>query len=162
MTSIDSLKKRVDENRDWRSRSKAEEERINARRILVDAEPNEQDMDFYCETCEVHESCKGKKVIVYGIELDSQMNVIGDYEAQPLRASFVAHCKRGHPVRRFITDKEQDPYFQSPIVRRLQILMEDDLLQPDHPRFKQVYPKQWAELEKQKEENERMGAFSLE
>ncbi len=150
--SVEKLKKRIEQNKERRDDEKRLYEHVNARQILVDEAPDSQDMDFYCATCNEHRSYLGKKTIQYGIELDKDMNVIGEYRVEPIRASFVAVCRKGHGVRRYITDKERDPYFRSPILRMMARTMEDDMLQPDDPRFAKVYPKQWAELQRQKEE----------
>lgn len=59
----------------------------------------------------------------------------------------------GSVVRREITlyDRYSD---LSPRLRHERILHEDDLLTPNDPRFKTVYPDKWRELERQREERE--------
>jgi len=58
-------------------------------------------------------------------------------------------CPKGHIIMRYITDKEEDPYYNlSLMVQEQRYKMADDLLTPNDPRFKEVYPKQWAELMK--------------
>jgi hypothetical protein len=53
-------------------------------------------------------------------------------------------------IRR-ITDKVQDPYYyQSLMLNRQRYNMRDDLLTPDDPRFKLLYPKQYEELFKKR------------
>lgn len=155
MASIDKLKKRVENNKERREADKRFLDHLNAREILVAEAPDQQEMDFYCEPCNKHDSYLGRKVIQYVTEFEERegkLVEVGDHPSEPLRASFVAHCKKGHLVRRYITDKERDPYFRSPILRRMAQVMEDDMLQPSDPRFAKVYPKQWAELQSQKEE----------
>lgn len=152
MGNIEKLKKRVENNKERREADKKFLDYINARQILVDEAPLTQEMDFYCATCNEHGSYLGKKHIRYGVEFDKDMNIIGDYRVEPISALFIAGCKRGHRVERFITDKAHDPYFKSPILRKLARDMADEMLQPNDPRFAKVYPKQWAELQKQREE----------
>lgn len=142
MSSVDKLTKRVDSNRERRDDEKRLYEHLNAREILVKEASAEQDMDFYCKLCNKHNSCLGKKRIRYGLNIDTGE----DYLIEPISALFVGQCKKGHRVERFITDKEHDPYFRSPILRRLAHEMEDDLLQPSDPRFAKIYPKEWAKL----------------
>jgi len=155
MSSIDKLKKRVESNREHREDDKKLYEHLTARERLVAEAPLEQEMDFYCPTCNKHQSLLGRKAIVYGLDLDKNE----DYLFQPITASFRSRCPKGHYVRRYITDAKHDPYFKSPILRRLAYEMRDEMLQPNDPRFRKVYPKQWEEFERQKEENEKYALY---
>ncbi len=142
MSSVDKLQKRVESNREMRESVDRLDKHIHAREILVTEAPDQQDMDFFCEVCGTHASSIGKKRIRYGLNIDTGE----DYRVEPISALFVGQCKKGHRVERFITDKERDPYFQSPILRRLAYEMQDDMLQPSDPRFAKVYPEAWKKL----------------
>ena len=62
-------------------------------------------------------------------------------------AFYRGFCPVGHRVLRRITDKLADPYFfRSQNVRRDQANHADDFLTPDNPRFREVYPQEWADL----------------
>lgn len=151
MDKIDKLKARVDKNREGRQRAATADERANARQRSVDKAPATQEMDFYCPECVAHYFLVGRKVVEHGYNVTTGQS----YPVSPVRASFVARCpKKGHSLRRYITDAWMDPYLNSPILRHQAWLMRDELLQPSDPRFKTVYPKEWAKMEAEREEAE--------
>ena len=62
-------------------------------------------------------------------------------------AWYVSFCPKGHRLIRRITDKDTDPYYDlSPLVARQRYELRDDLLDPTDPRFKELYPEQFAKL----------------
>ena len=94
--------------------------------------------DFWCATCK--RDCQGT-----GYRQVSTM-----YPRWPF-AWYTGFCPEGHKVLRRITDKGTDPYYDSSyLVQRMRFTMRDDLLTPEDPRFKVLYPKQWEELYGQK------------
>lgn len=90
--------------------------------------------DFWCNKCK--RDCNG----------------VGIRQVCTLRpefptAWFLGFCPKGHRVIRRITDKDSDPYYyQSAMLKRHRFERELDLLTPDDPRFKQLYPKQYKEI----------------
>ncbi len=65
-------------------------------------------------------------------------------------AYYVGICPCGHFALRYITDKLLDPYYyKSKAVRMMQGQHSDDMLQPWQPRFRQLYPEQYAKLYQQ-------------
>lgn len=67
-------------------------------------------------------------------------------------AFYKGFCPKGHTLIRYITDTLTDPYFwKSEVVKRQRSEFEDLLLTPENPRFKEVYPQQWAELQLRKQ-----------
>lgn len=92
--------------------------------------------DFWCDHCRKDVSGTGFR----------QVCVIREHAPT---AWFVSLCPKGHRLVRRITDKDTDPYYsRSMLVARQRYDLRDDLLTPDDPRFKILYPKQWAELNK--------------
>lgn len=62
-------------------------------------------------------------------------------------AYYVGICPKGHFALRYITDKLLDPYFYRSLrVKMMQGQYADDMLQPWQPRFRQLYPRQYAKL----------------
>jgi hypothetical protein len=62
-------------------------------------------------------------------------------------AWYTGYCPNGHRMIRRITDKDSDPYyFMSDILKRQRYDLRDMLLTPDDPRFKELYPEQYKQL----------------
>lgn len=62
-------------------------------------------------------------------------------------AYYVGICPKGHHALRYITDVLTDPYFYKSVrIKIQQGRYADEMLQPWQPRFKQIYPLQYAKL----------------
>lgn len=60
---------------------------------------------------------------------------------------YVGICPEGHHALRYITDKLLDPFFYKSVrVKVQQGKYADEMLQPWQPRFRQLYPQQYAKL----------------
>ena len=69
-------------------------------------------------------------------------------------AWFVGYCPLGHKMLRRITDKDTDPFYDfSEMIQRQRYELQDAFLTPDDPRFRVLYPKQYKELIKKKDED---------
>ncbi len=110
---------------------------LKDRREAVEYAPPVVETDVWCQRCQrdvTTTCCKEVRL-----------------SAKPFIAFYRGVCPAGHWCIRRITDIETDPYFyQSAYVKKLRVERGDDLIQPDHPYFKYVFPLQWAELEKQR------------
>lgn len=102
-------------------------------KAIMDA-PRVARLDFWCTVCK--KDCTGP----------GYRQVATIRERVPT-AWYVAFCPQGHRMIRRITDKSDDPYYyQSMFLQRQRMDMAMDLLTPDDPRFRILYPKQWEEL----------------
>lgn len=113
----------------------AERERpfLDRLKAIMDA-PRFATVDFWCTQCK--KDCTG-------MGYRQVCTILPKYPT----AWFLGFCSKGHRMIRRITDKDRDPYyFQSLFLMRQRSEMELDLLTPDDPRFKTLYPKQWEEL----------------
>jgi len=90
----------------------------------------------------------------------------GDFEAEYFVREnqwgkwFIAKCpKCKTECVRYGTDKHLDPYFRKSKKMRIERdKYRDDLVQPSEPRFKSLYPEQWAKMERAKEKWEQKRA----
>lgn len=128
------LRERYDLLRQLRAEREEKERPFNDRvKAIMDA-PRFTIMDFWCNRCK--KDCTGtgyRQTCILRPRLPT--------------AWFVGFCPVGHKVIRRITDKETDPYYDSSfMIMRMRHEMRDDLLTPDDPRFKELYPKKWEEL----------------
>ena len=99
-------------------------------------------------------SATAHKILNWGYDLDKGEAYV---PYGPRKACYVARCPLGHEARRNITDRFTDPYYyESESLRREQWKYRDVFLTPADPRFKTVYPVQWARLEKERMEREMM------
>jgi hypothetical protein len=90
--------------------------------------------DFYCTVCNKDVSGTGFRQVC---------TIRQNFPT----AWYVSWCPKGHKLVRRITDKDTDPYYElSPLVARQRWEMRDELLDPSDPRFKVIYPKQYAKL----------------
>jgi len=102
-------------------------------KAIMDA-PRFATVDFWCDKCQ--KDCTGR----------GYRQVCTLRERTPT-AWYLGFCSKGHRMIRRITDKSSDPYYnQSIFLMRQRNEMALDLLTPDDPRFKILYPKQWKEL----------------
>lgn len=82
------------------------------------------------------------------------LKIVGSTKDVPY-AYYEGMCPAKHLARRHITDKHLDPYYHlSAMIRKQRHDMRDDLLTPADPRFRIVYPRQWAQLEEEREMRE--------
>lgn len=109
---------------------------IKTRREAVEFAPPLVETDFWCQRCQ-------RDVTTIGMK---EVRVL---DGSPFFAFYRGVCPKGHLCIRRITDIERDPYFfDSAFVKKLRVERGDDLIQPDHPYFKYVFPLQWEKLEK--------------
>lgn len=131
---LQSLINRYDKRRKERAEKEARERPFKDRVDAIFSAPKFTKMDFWCKTCK--KDCTGTGY--------RQVSII---RSRFPTAWFVGFCPMGHKVMRRITDKGTDPYYNlSFMIKRMRYERRDDLLTPDDPRFKVLYPKQWEEL----------------
>lgn len=154
MASVRDLAERVKRGREERAIDKAREEAYRKRQKEIDEAPDVAPQDFWCD----HKKCKrdfsslGRKRMNWGFNLDTGNAYIPE---GPRMAWYWARCKEGHICERYILEKWNDPYFRLSIkIREMQAKHADDMLTPDDPRFKTVYPVQWARMQAELEERE--------
>jgi len=134
MNPVQKLKDRYDSARRLREEREERERPFKDRVALIMDAPRFVTTDFWCNTCQ--RDCRGT----------------GYRQASTVRpecptAWFIAYCPRGHRMIRRITDKSTDPYYElSFLVQRQRFDLRDAILTPEDPRFKILYPKQYAEL----------------
>lgn len=132
------LQRRYDEARKKRIEQEEKERPLKERIDAIFNAPKFVKTDFWCPVCK--RDCTGTGY--------RQVNTTND---QRPTAWFVGYCPEKHKMIRRITDKVQDPYYyQSLMLNRQRYNMRDDLLTPDDPRFKLLYPKQYEELFKKR------------
>jgi hypothetical protein len=128
------LRERYDERRRWREAEEAVQRPFKDRVKAIFDAPRFTVMDFWCNTCK--KDCTG-----------TGYRQVGTLRDRLPTAWFIGYCPRGHKMIRRITDKSSDPYYDSSfIIMRQRYELADALLTPDDPRFKLLYPKQYAEL----------------
>jgi hypothetical protein len=127
------LQRRIEdrvENRERMIRNNAE---YNAHIKAINEAMDEVQIDFWCEGCGKDFTSNGYKTI-------------GKLGRWPV-AWYVGLCPKGHKCLRRITDKGNDVYYyRSKMVQLQRILSSDDIITPDNPRFKLIYPDKWREL----------------
>lgn len=90
--------------------------------------------DFYCSVCK--KDCTG-----------TGYKQVSEIRFKRPTAWYVGICPKGHKLIRRITDKTTDPYYDlSPLIARQRYDMRDEILTPFDPRFKEIYPEQYAKL----------------
>lgn len=131
---IQKLKKVIDRKEENRSREEALGNWLYGRSREVRAAPPIVQTEFWCDRCHKDFETNGIKVIQFP-------------KGSVPFAYYVGMCPCGTFARRRITDKLTDPYyFKSQTIRRQQAKFADDMLPPTHPRFKLLYPAQYAKL----------------
>lgn len=129
------LRRRVEINRADRERDEKLRLWLEGRVKEIKNAPERVRTSFFCDQCDADWDGPGYKQVrwpTYSLWY----------------AYYIGYCPKRHPCVRRITDKFNDPYFyKSYIIRKEQARMSDDLLPDWHPRFKYVYPKQWAEMQ---------------
>lgn len=110
-------------------------------------------MDFWCQACGEYDRTKGD---IVAVARKQSWHPSGGLPS----ARYAGECPKGHLVLRFITEKNRDPYYrQSEKMHRERKAAADDLLQPNDPRFRQVYPAQWERLQAVKRAEEEAQAI---
>ena len=128
------LKERFDHQQKLRQEMEERERPFKDRVRAIMEAPRFTQTDFWCDKCK--KDCSG---LGY-----RQVNT---FRERLPTAWFTGFCPIGHRLIRRITDKDSDPYYdRSLIVQRSRYEMADDLMTPDDPRFKVLYPKQYDEL----------------
>lgn len=159
LDKINRLKSRLAQQYKEKEEYGEKEKKRTARDRLIDSEPKYQrEMHFYCHKHGDFIATGGK---VVASDWSNPGQRIAWYEAFG-HADFVKPDGTVKPGRackaiRRITDKLNDPFFyESKMLAKLRIDMADDLLQPDDPRFKQVYGDPYKEYHAKLEEEERL------
>jgi hypothetical protein len=94
--------------------------------------------DFWCNVCKRDCSGNGYRQVFLSTSRPKMPT-----------AWFKGHCPLGHIVIRRITDKNTDPYYDLSFnLQRQRYDLKDDLLTPEDPRFRVLYPKQYEEWTK--------------
>lgn len=133
---IDKLAKVVERKGEERTREEALADWLYGRGRDVRLAPAKVQTEFWCDACQRDFETTGVK----------QVQFAHGTGTVPF-AYYVGKCPCGSFARRRITDKLDDPYFyKSEVIRKQQAQFSDDLLPPTHPRFKTVYPQQYAKL----------------
>ena len=69
---------------------------------------------------------------------------------------FISHCPKNHEVVRYITGKEDDPYFfKSEKMKRQRYEFRKDIIQPGQDGFETLYKKEYDKIEKAREAYEK-------
>lgn len=131
---IKKLEERYDKIRadKWaeQERERPFKERVRA---IIDA-PRFVVTDFFCHVCK--KDCVGT----------GYRQVCTIREKAPT-AWYMGICPNNHRMIRRITDKDTDPYYdRSPLVARQRYELRDAVLQPNDPRFKELYPEAYKKL----------------
>ncbi len=138
------LAQRVADNRQKRAQALAQSKWFAERVRMIREAPRRTATEFWCATCDRDFSC-----------VDA-LKMVGSNRDIPY-AYYEGMCPMKHLAKRHITDKHLDPYYHlSAMVKQQRYDMRDDLLTPADPRFRIVYPKQWAQLEEERETREMM------
>jgi len=131
---MDRLIRRYEERRADRASEDARTRPFKDRVKTIFDAPRFVVTDFFCTVCKL--DCAGtgfRQVCTLRQNLPT--------------AWFVGFCPKGHRLVRRITDKDTDSYYdRSPLIRRQRYELRDDLLTPEDPRFRMLYPKQWEKL----------------
>lgn len=134
------LLRRIEDNRSSRERIALREQGYNDHKRAISEAYEVTRMDFWCEKCGKDFSTSGRK----------QVRFSGRWPV----AWYVGICPARHVAIRYITDKDHDPYYRkSVMIQKQRVEMADAMLTPDDPRFAILYPKQYREFERMREEN---------
>lgn len=133
------LKKIVTDNLGQRAQERRNHAYLYARSELIKSAPARvKNMAWWCDQCRQDCDGPGFKEIRWPV---------GDLWF----AFYRGFCPKGHMLVRRITDKMTDPYFfKSRVIQREQAEHADEMLTPNDPRFREVYPEQWADLQGRK------------
>jgi len=150
------LKKRVDASRAYRERMQEYGKEYRERVALIRSAYGLTPMQFWCERCRKDFDATGYlHSTLWVLNVDTGMTELS-HEAWP-SAWYESECPKRHNAIRYHTDKHRDPYYHfSEIVKRGRARMERDLIQPNDPRFKLVYPEQWKRLQAEREAQEQL------
>lgn len=129
-----SLQDKLESKRNLREEFYKLQDWLRSRINEVNQAPWRTETDFWCCTCSRDFQGTGFKIV-----------------RQPQGSVWFAYyqgvCPKGHRAIRYITDKNRDPYYYRSLAVKLQQRQYgDELLQPWHPRFRQLYPEQYAKL----------------
>lgn len=130
----DNLIKRVEKTQEERTRREKFKAYLEERANEINAAPFKEALDFWCDVCAKDWEGVGFK------EVRVPQNSLW-------YAFYRGWCPEGHQCVRRITDKLLDPYFYwSYKVSIMRAQYADDMVTPDDPRFKELYPQQYTEL----------------
>lgn len=129
-----NLQQTVEQKQQARERFMALQKWLHERRDEILAAPPRIFTQFWCDTCLRDFETTGYK--------ETRVPTVGVWFAY-----YVGICPCGKHAVRYITDKLLDPYwYKSKAVKVQQGQYADEMLQPWQPRFRQIYPLQYARL----------------
>lgn len=132
---VRELGARVKHNQKFLDQERENKKRRDALAREIREAPDMVQFDFFCRNCDRDVISMGYKRV--------HKDGMGTYLGQ---------CPNGHGLVRYITEKWRDPYWElSHKVRHDREKYADDMLTPDNPRFKVVYPDVHKRLEAEKE-----------
>lgn len=128
------LTQRLADNQQAREKAAVQSKWLMERvKMITDAPPRTL-MDFWCMQCQQDFSCT------------DALKMAGMSQGLP-RGYYEGACPEGHVAIRHITDKHMDPYYHQSVHLRVERhRMADDVLTPEHPRFRTLYPKQYERI----------------
>lgn len=143
---VKRLADKVADSRKYRAQEEATQKMRSQRLSEINEAPESVLTDFWCDhpACRKDFSTLGYKHLNWVHNIETGMNE----PPEIWRAWYAANCPSGHRCIKRITDKQYDPYYyQSNKVRKMQRQYADEMLTPDDPRFKTIYPQQWARIQ---------------
>lgn len=129
----EKVKQELDQERE---KDKKHKERLERERV-AELAPSHTSQNAFCGVCE--RDCV----------------VVLTKHGNPGLAYYKGLCPLGHEVRREITLKDRY-YDQSRLVREERDRHADDFITPNDARFKLLYPDRWREIEREREEREKI------
>lgn len=127
------LIKRIEDNRELRSRIKRNEQNYNDHMSVITSSADILVLDFWCKSCSKDVSATGHKRV-------------GTAGVWPT-AWYVAKCLCGGSLLRRLTDKSKDEYFRlSENIKYQRVRNYNDMLTPADDLFKVIYPKEYARI----------------
>lgn len=138
------------EKRARREQALAQTKWYQERLRLVSESPRRMPQEMWCVQCQRDFTC-----------VDA-LKMVTTQRGVPC-AYYEGQCPQKHRAIRYLTDKHLDPYYHlSAMLRHQRHQMRDDILTPADPRFRIVYPKQWAKIEEEREAREQKEALENE
>lgn len=109
------------------------------RMLEIKHAPNRDRVAFWCSKCQ-------RDIVSYAYKQ------VRYPKGQLPIAWHVGKCPDGHTLIRYITDKGADPYYHQSFFMRLErSRLANDLVQPDDPRFRILYPAQYRKMQEDRE-----------
>lgn len=137
MQEYQRLINRIEDRKDERERIKRRGEEFSDHINTIKQATNSNKVGFWCNSCKRDFEGYGRKCV-----REAGMWPVAWYQGR---------CPCGKVCIRRITDKVKDLYyFRSKFVRRQRVENAYDMIDPNHPLFKVLYPKQYNKIEHDK------------